>query len=171
MTLPLVATSDKALVLFPGWSAPEPETDYIWCDAPVEIGGVVEAGLTLHVGCYISIPDQHVVFELRGNIPGIKRKKALMRIEWRSLRGGHTNRRRKGAPESGKRVSDTHFHPFEANWVEIEQRMREGNLPQAVEIEEELPTFESLREYVGNAFRINNITLVTRPPWVYDLFA
>jgi hypothetical protein len=48
--------------------------------------------------------------------------------------------------------------------------MRNGNLPQAVELDEEPQSFESLREVVGNLFRINNIDVVSRPPWEYNLF-
>jgi hypothetical protein len=48
--------------------------------------------------------------------------------------------------------------------------MRRGNLRQAVDIDEELQTFEAFRDHVGNLFRISNIDIVPRPPWVYDLF-
>ncbi len=169
MGFPELIACDKALALFPGWSAPEAETGYIWFDAPIEIGGVVERGIVLHGGCYSHVPDQHVVFELRASIPGVKRRVPLHRIEWRSLTGGHTNRRRKGVPSSGKRVGDTHAHAFELNWLRHEQRMRKGNLPQAEDIEEELQSFESLRSYAGKCLRINNIDIVSIPPWEYSL--
>jgi hypothetical protein len=34
-----LAQDEKTISYFPGWSEPEDETDYIWFDAPIEIGG------------------------------------------------------------------------------------------------------------------------------------
>lgn len=50
-----------------------------------------------------------------------------------------------------------------------EGRLRSGNLPQAMDIQEEIPSFESLRDYSGKSFRINNIGVVPPPPWEYNL--
>lgn len=148
--LPQLVAADKAISYFPGWSEPEPETGYIWFDAPLEVGGVVERAFQLHGGCDVNYPDRHVVFELRvGKSPGRKRI-PLMRVEWRSLQGGHTNPRRRGNPLSGLTVSDTHFHPFEPNWSETEGRMRRGNLRMAAEIAEDLQAFEDVRAFAGN---------------------
>jgi hypothetical protein len=170
MPYPTLFTAMKALARFPGWSEPEPETDYTWFNAPIEIGGVVEASYLLHGGCYRSVPDRNVVFELRAAAPSGKRTIPLARVEWRSLQGGHSNRRRKGSPASGKRVPETHYHSFDLNWIETERRMRSGNLPQADEINQDIQSFDALTACVGNLFRINNMRLVTRPPWAYDLF-
>ena len=169
MPYPTLFEADKAVAQFSGWSEPEPETGYLWFNAPLEIGGVIEAGLVLHAGCYRRMPDRHVTFEMAARSPGGKRV-PLARIEWRSLTGGHTNARRSGSPVSGRRVSDTHHHAFTLNWLETERRMRKGNLPQAMEIDQEIQSFESLRETTGNLWRINNIAVVKRPPWAYDLF-
>lgn len=170
MPLEALFNAPKALAPFRGWIGPEPETGYLWFDSPIIIGGVVEAGLILRGGCYAHLRDQHVTFELVATKPGIKRRIPLERIEWRSIRGGHRNRRRKGVPTSGKKVSETHLHSFDLNWLPGHRRMRGTNLPQACEIETELQSFETLREYVGNRFRINNIGLVSVPPWEYSLF-
>lgn len=159
----------KAISVFPGWSNPEPETDYSWFDAPLEIGGVTEPGFVLHGGCYIGQPERHVTLELRiSKTPG-RRMRPLERIDWRSLSGGHTNPTRRGAPMSGRRVSDTHLHAFDLNFLSSEGRMRAYDLPYATEIEEDLDSFESLRRFAGIRFRINNITLVSPPPWEYKL--
>jgi hypothetical protein len=48
--------------------------------------------------------------------------------------------------------------------------MRSGNLPQAESVEPEPQSFESLRDEVGNLFRINNISIVLPPPWEYGMF-
>jgi len=170
MPYPALFNAKKALARFPGWSEPEPETDYIWFNAPIEIAGVVETSFVLHGGCIRTVPDRNVTFELRCSAPSKKRTMPIARIEWRSLQGGHSNRRRKGSAASGKRVSETHHHSFDLNWIESERRMRSGNLPQAEEIDQEIQSFESLLDCVGKLFRINNMRIVTCPPWAYDLF-
>lgn len=162
---------EKSLARFPGWSDPEPETDYIWFNAPVEVGGFVEAGLQLHGGTISTIPNQHVVFELQAYVPGYSKRKAVMRAEWRSLTGGHTSPRRSGVATSGERVGDTHLHPFDLNWSATERRMRRGNLRQAIAFGQEFQSFESFRDGVGIHFGISNIDIVLPPPWVYDLYA
>lgn len=171
MPLPDLISQEKSLSRFPGWSDPEAETDYIWFNATVEIGGFVEAGLILHGGCYASIPNRNVVFELRGHVPGAHKKKAVMRAEWRSLTGGHSSPRRPGVATSGKRVGETHFHPFDLNWSAAKGRLKGGNLRQALPFEEEFQSFESFRNAVGIRFGISNIDIVPPPPWVYDLYA
>lgn len=169
-TIKDVFESEKSISFFPGWSKPEPETDYVWFDAPVEIGGVTETGLVLHGGCYAQRSDCNVSFELRfSKAPG-KKSLPIERTDWRSLEGGHTNPRRPRSEWSGRRVSETHLHEFALNWAHSEQRMRFGNLPTAREISTILNDFEGLREYVGNRLRINNIDVVESPPWVYDFF-
>lgn len=170
MPLEAMYSAPKALAQFSGWSASEPETGYCWFDAPLEIGGVVEAGLVLRGGCYKHLHEQHVTFELAVTKPGILRRIPLARIEWRSIRGGHRNKRRGDSPWRGRRVGPTHHHSFELNWLAGERRMRRGNLPLACDVEEEMPSFESLRTYVGKLFRISNIGIVPMPPWEYDLF-
>jgi hypothetical protein len=170
MPLETLFKAEKAVAAFSGWSPPEPETDFMWFHAPLEINGVVEADFVLFGGCNFRLRDKNVIFELRVGAPGQKRKVPLARVEWRSVKGGHSNRRRGGNAWAGKRVSDTHYHSFEANWVERERRMRVGNLPQAEELPEEPQSFESLRSTVGNLFRIKNIDVVSVPPWEYGLF-
>lgn len=170
MPLEALFNAPKAIARFPDWAAPEPETGYLWFDAPLEINGVVEAGLILRGGAFKQLRDQHVVFELIVTRPGILRRMPLARIEWRSIRGGHRNKRRSGSEWSGKRVGGTHLHAFEMNWSPELRRMRGRNLPMAREIDEDLPSFERLRDYVGNLFRISNIGIVSVPPWEYTLF-
>lgn len=56
------------------------------------------------------------------------------------------------------------------NWLEDHGRMKSGGLICAREIEEKVSTFEEVREFSGNRFKINNIDVVSEPPWVYDFF-
>jgi hypothetical protein len=169
VAIPDLYNADKLIASWPGWSAPEPETGYIWFDAPLEIGGVVEAGFTLHGGAYSTHPDRHITFELKIGRPGIRRKIPIARIDWKSLSGGHSNKRGPPLPWAGKRVGECHVHSFELNWLETEGRMR-TDLSQAEPMPQEIQSFESVRAYAGNLFRINNIDLVAQPPWEYRLF-
>jgi hypothetical protein len=114
MTLPELMALQKAIAFFPGWSSPSDEAGYIHFNAPLTIAGVIQEGLTLFGGCLQGQPDRHVTFELTASLPGSK-KRALDRIDWRSLQGGHTNKIRPGSPWSGKRVSETHHHAFDLN--------------------------------------------------------
>jgi hypothetical protein len=169
MTLAALMAADKEIAIAPIWSEAEPETDYIWFDVPIMIGGVVEAQVIFHGGCYRLRPDYHVTFELRA-ING-RKKTPLQRVDWRSLSGGHRNKVREGSEVSGKRLTPSHIHHFFLNYSEAEDRMRGSNLPMADDLPQEIQSFESLREFVGRAFRISNIHVVSTPPWTYNLFA
>ncbi|TPN02465.1 hypothetical protein [Mesorhizobium sp. B2-1-5] len=169
MPLPSLVNSWKSIVNPIEWSKPDPEDGYIRFYAPPEIDGIVEAGLVLTGGTYSQHPDWHVTFEL--SVAGLAghRHTKLIRVDWRDTKGGHSNNRRKCAGD-GKRVPETHLHSFELNWIEAERRMKRGKLPCAEAIDQELQSFEQLRSFVGTRFRINNIGIVPRPDWVYDLF-
>lgn len=159
----------KSISTFTGWSDPESETGYSWFDAPLEIAGVTEPGFVLHGGCYIDKPECHVSFELRiSKSPG-RKMRPLERIDWKSLKGGHTNQYRKGIEVSGKRVPETHLHAFNLNYDHQKGQMRAAELPYAMEIEEDLPNYDALRKFAGKQFRINNMNLVASPPWEYKL--
>lgn len=170
-TLKEIFQAEKEIGFFPGWSNPEDETDYLWFDAPLEIGGVAETGLVLHGGCFAHRPDVHVSLELRISSQPGRRCVPLERLDWRSLEGGHSNRRRRCNRLAGRRVSDTHLHDFDLNWLEDQGRMQAGGLVCARDLEENLESFEDVRQFAGNRLNINNIDVVTRPPWVYDFFA
>ena len=104
-----------------------------------------------------------------GKTPG-RKCVPLDRICWRSLKGTHTNPRKGTTEWAGKKVSDTHHHAFHLNWLPDMQRLREGNLRVAMEIDEQIRTFNHLIEYCEKGFRINNMSVVTVPNWEYNLF-
>lgn len=66
-------------------------------------------------------------------------------------------------------MPETHHHSFALNWLEAEGRMRRGKLPCAEPPSEPLATNEDLRDFVGRAFLIEDMHVVPRPPWIYDL--
>ena len=169
--VPAIVEAWKAISVFPGWSKPEDETGYVWFDAPLEIGGVTERGLVLHGGCYADKPNCNVTMELRFGREAGRRCMPLMRLDWRSIQGGHRNPRKGRSEWRGKRVGDTHMHDFDLNWIPEVERLRGGAVRLAKDVEEELETFEDVRAFVGNAFRISNIGVVTAPPWMYDLLS
>jgi hypothetical protein len=137
----------------------------------LSIDGVVEAGLTLSGVAYAREPDRHVTIELAVELVNGRRRTRLMRLDWRSLKGGHSNSRWKcSGAIAGVRVPATHLHSFDANWDDQRQWMKRGKLPCAEPVNENLLTFEDVRTFVGTSFRINNIDLVPKPPWEYNLF-
>jgi len=169
LTYPELVEANKSVSVFPGWSDPEPETGYMWFDAALDILGVTE-NIVLHGGCLYRAPDMHVTFALVSRRATGLRRTSLMRLDWRSLKGGHSNKRGVGPPPwRGRRVSATHLHAFGLNWVADESRMREGDLPVAMDIPEDLQSFEQLRSYVGKVFGISNIEVVSKPKWEYTL--
>jgi hypothetical protein len=160
--------AEKTIVSFPGWSEPD-ESNYIWFDVVLEVGGVVDAAFTFHGGCCQTIPDRHLTFELRVRRQPGRRCIPLARICWRSLTG-HTNRRGVGPPElAGRRLSSSHYHSFDLNWLPNGGRMRGGNLPLAMNLRDGLDSYAEVREFVGSAFNINNITVIENPLWEAQL--
>jgi hypothetical protein len=158
----------KSIVHFPGWSPPESETGWIWFSAPLSVDGIVEPGLQLFGGCFKTIPDQNLTFELLIARTPILRRVALERVEWRSLQGGHSNKR--GRPQEIPRRTDaTHIHPFELNFQEGRGRMVDG-LPLADNVAGSMESFESVRYFVGTRLNISNVDIVPPPEWEYALF-
>jgi hypothetical protein len=163
------STATKEIARFPGWQRAGFEKTGLWFDADLEIEGVVQQGLTLHGEARLDLPDQNVGFELVFKSPTTRRRVPLARVDWLSIKGGHTNKRRGGWPMPGKRLGPTHFHSFDLNWNASQGRMRPGDLPVAAEISGQLQTFESALAMAGFLLRISNIDLVTLPPWEYRL--
>jgi hypothetical protein len=100
--------------------------------------------------------------------PG-RRSIPLSRICWRSLTG-HTNKRSIGPKElAGRRLLPSHYHAFDLNWLPNEGRMRGVNLPLAMNLRDGLDSYEEVRDFVGEAFKISNITVIERPLWEAQL--
>jgi hypothetical protein len=170
MELKALAAAAKTIDFFGGWSEPEEDDGYSYFLAPLAIKGVTEAGFFLFGGTYPGLPERHVTFEMRLLLHGGSKTAKLMRIDWRSLRGGHTNQRRYACPHPcPRRTTETHFHTFDANYDPARKRMRGHDLPCAIDIEPALNSYEALKGYCGIHFQINNIDVVARPEWEYKL--
>jgi hypothetical protein len=169
MLLRRLVDFEKAISSPVRWTEPDNEDGYVRFLVALEVEGVTEASLQLSGGTYIYYPDEHVTFEL--SIFGInsQRRTRLMRLDWRSLKGGHTNVRCSGE-WAGKRLPSTHLHSFDLNYGEAKGVMRRGKLPCAEPVDPEPKSFEELRERTGLLFRIKNMDIVPRPEWVYSLF-
>ena len=145
-----LAKSEKFIPSSINWTHGDGSDGYTRFSVALDVGDITIASLTLDGGAYINHPEEHVTFELSILGHDSKRRIRLMRLDWKSLKGGHSNHKRKCAGLwGGKRVPETHFHTFELNWVESEQRMKSGNLPCAEPINEQLLSFGDLREFVN----------------------
>jgi hypothetical protein len=166
-----LATCQKAVPRFQGWAIPEDGQRGLWFETPLVIGGFLEQGLTLKGAAIINRPNANVTFEIRVTGASARRSFALMRACWRSLKGGHSNQRRwrQLVPETEKRTTASHFHPFELNWDANSGRLLGDNLPLAQSIPDTLSTFAEFRQFVAQAFNISNMHVVSEPPWEYSL--
>lgn len=55
--------------------------------------------------------------------------------------------------------------PFDLNYVVHRARMRKGDLPIAIPIEQEIATYNDLLDFLGKEFRIKNMHLLGPPKW------
>jgi hypothetical protein len=169
--VPEIVDAEKWITHFPGWTNPEPETGSVFFNAPLAIDGVVISGFFLEGLALKPWPDRNVVMELVIRQATSRKRLCLARICWRSLKMGHSNKRRPwphGVTEA--RTGPTHIHRFGFNWQPEKDGMRSGNLPYAETVKEALETYDDLLEFTGESFKIKNIELVHPPPWEYDLF-
>jgi len=168
------AFEPKRIATPPEWGRPDKRDGYIGFSAPLELDGITLPDLYLKGGASVDHPHRHVTLELKVRHATRRREIALVRIDWKSLKGGHSNKRGLPATWEGasvpSRVENTHLHPFELNWTGSVRRMLKGNLPVAVPIREELQTFADLCGFAEIRFRINNMSLVSEPNWAYSLF-
>lgn len=164
-----IAGAEKRIERFAGWATQNPVTGSLFFSSELSIGGVIERGLILQGVCFRRRPDRAVTFEIYASDPPRPKRVPLMRLCWRSARRGHSNYRRPPGGNLPSRTDPTHIHPFDVNWDAGGKRMLKANLPLADNVPRLLETFEEARAYVGEAFRINNIDVVERPEWVYEL--
>jgi hypothetical protein len=92
MPLPGLMCAPKRIPFALEWTEPESPGGYIRYNTTLEVDGITEAGLILTGGAYSRLPDRHVTFELSLQT-GVPNKRIwLTRIDWRSLKGGHSQR-------------------------------------------------------------------------------
>jgi len=131
---------------------------------PLDIQGVTIEGLFLRGRTYENSFDRDVMFQLEYAAPGSRTRVALARVDWLPRSPVHKN------PDH-ELITGSHLHPFEANWLDREQRMRAGNLPFAVRTPPSVGTYAKLLDFVGKEFRISNMSSIPVPGWVKSLFS
>ncbi|WP_330083777.1 hypothetical protein [Methylocystis iwaonis] len=170
MPLPYLFSAQKSISYRPNWTAPDKEDGHTRIVAALDVGEITEASLALLCSAYAHLPDRHVSVEICINGLDGKRRIRLARVDWKSIKGGHSNKRGHCKGDwDGKRVPETHYHSFEMNYVTAERRMKAGKLPCARPIDEPLQSFEELCAFIGFNFNIKNMDVVAPPPWEYKL--
>jgi len=159
--LPGLMAAQKAIAGKPAWE--RSNAAYFCLTASLEVDGATIPGLELRGGARQSLPDRAVRMQIqlqppRG--PCIP----LARAEWRPT-SVHTNKAVGPLELQMLRISETHIHDFDLNWLPEHGRMREGSLPVARPIRPDLQSFEDFLVFVGQAFRISNMQKIERPSW------
>lgn len=155
----------KSLIAPVSWSAPDSKDQHIGFLAPLDIDGVTIAELALRGGAYDDLVDRAVTLQLEIGHSGLRGRIPLIRLDWRPISPVHKNPNKGPIEHRRKVVFGTHRHPFEANWIENEQRMLMGNLPVAIEISPDIQSFSDFLDYAKILFRINNIDQIPGPEW------
>jgi hypothetical protein len=144
------------------WTEPD-DTGKIEIFAPLEVAGVTVGSFALRATCNTNRVDADVLFQLEIGIPGSRTRLPLARIEWRPLSPIHKNPAVNCQPSP--LITGSHHHTHQANWLEEQGKMREGNLPFAIALDPDPATFDELLDLVRVQFRINGITRIKLPQW------
>jgi hypothetical protein len=156
----------KRLPASVGWI--EKDFENLVLVSPVEIDGVVVEGLRFRLTAMRSMPEEAVTCQLeyheRRRVGG-----PFCRVDWRPIHR-HDNRAI-GPPElRHRRFTGSHHHGFNINWTYAAAMVRRGNLPIVIPLDSEPQNFSELIAFLGKELRIENLSLVPRPPWQADLF-
>lgn len=144
------------------WSSPPAVEDgVIQFLVPLEIGELTIAGFALRGVAYAYLPDEAVTLQMEISQNGARTRIPLARLDWKPRSAFHQN------PDKS-RFAGTHIHPFDLNWLEVEQRMRTGNLPFAQKIVQ-IHTFNDMLDYAKAAFRIKDVDKIPMPEWSRQL--
>jgi hypothetical protein len=140
------------------WSLPDASDGQIGFLASLDIEGVTVVDFALRGTAYEHRVDAAVTLQLEIGAPGIRTRTPLMRVDWRPISLQHRN------PDRSILVGD-HVHPFDLNWLEVEQRMRRHNLPYAASMPHPTESYLGLLDAAKAVFRISNIDIVPPPEW------
>lgn len=140
------------------WSLPDPVDGQVGFLSPLEIEGVTVVDFALRGIAYEQRIDAAVTFQLEIGIPGARTRTPLIRLDWRPISLQHRN------PDRTMLVGD-HVHPFDLNWLEVEQRMRRHNLPYAIPLPHAVGSYGALLDAAASVFRISNVKIIPSPEW------
>ena len=154
-----LTTSTKSIPSFHDWNEDGPDLNWI---SPLDVDGVTLEGLRLRLKALATLPEEQVCAQLEFQQPG-NRCQPLVRVEWRPLRG-HSNKHIGPQEWRLKVFKQTHVHRFDDNWLQTEQRMRAGNLPVAVPIED-VDSYKKFLDICSLELKIANMPQMPLPPW------
>lgn len=164
MTLSVVeaVNATKTLAQAPKWVAGE--RDRLQLLVPLDIDEVTIRGLQLRGVAFVDRPEEVVTFQLEFPHEADRRDLAVYRIDWRPL---HSHNNKGIGPEEYRFVEivGTHAHRFDLNWLDLEGRLRKINLPVAVPESSEPKDFLALLDFVGESFKVKELSKIAPPPW------
>jgi hypothetical protein len=140
------------------WSLPNSGDGQVGFLVPLEIEGVTVVDFALRGIAYEQRVDAAVTFQLEIGTPGVRTRTPLIRLDWRPISLQHRN------PDRTMLVGD-HVHPFDLNWLEVEQRMRRHNLPYAAPLSQAVDSYGALIDAARTVFRISNVEIIPPPEW------
>jgi hypothetical protein len=152
--------AEKKLSGAPAWIGRG--VDGLEISTPLEVDGVTVEALTLRGTARKPLADRHVMFQLEYHHSQIIGG-PVARVEWRPLQP-HNN---KGLGPKHLRhalQSGSHHHRFDLNWRRSEEGVLRGEIPIAVPLDDP-GNFRALLALVGEEFTINNMQIITLPPW------
>lgn len=161
MSLPEILGAAKSLSGIHAWVAKEP--NQLSLVSALEVDGVTMASVQLRMRAILDEPDRAVMIQLEYNPPKGHNQR-LLRIEWRPI-SHHTNTNKAPEPYRLMIIRTSHIHRFEHNYYEAGDRMVRGNLPHAVPLEPDPPTFSELLELAAKELKISDLHRVATPPW------
>jgi hypothetical protein len=164
MGLAELLEAEKRIRPVPTWRS---DNGAIRWKAPLIIGGAVVEGFTLHARCLASEAGRDVSFTLDRSVTG-QPSVRIDRVDWRPI---HRHNNNGIGPDHlrFKIIEESHRHNYYEN-LTSDGKMRSGNLPVAIPIEEKLETFQSLVDFVAEIYKIEDLKLLMPPPWSEDLF-
>jgi hypothetical protein len=164
LDLPAIHAMAKTISARPAWV---PDGKWLEFVVPLEGDGVTLEGLRLRGSVLQEIPNRDVVFQVEIHRAGAGKSIRLGRVCWNPL-SVHTNK--KGPPGiRGLRLSTTHHHPFDLNYLPEFKRMRSGNMLVALPVNPNPADFNELLNIVSGLFNITNPGIIEPPVWQGEL--
>ena len=162
-----VIQSDKLLGASPIW---DESTDhhYLVFTQPLTILPIGVGGYQLRVKVARHWVDRDAVMQLEYAAAGKRSALPLWRLDWKPFHS-HQN---SGQPPDDPLgfFGGSHQHPFDDNYLELEDRMRFGNLPAARPFLSDPNTLSDFLAYGGELFRIKDISRINLPVSGPDIF-
>ncbi|HMN51575.1 MAG TPA: hypothetical protein PKB01_05900 [Xanthobacteraceae bacterium] len=159
--LPQLFGAPKTLAITPTWAELDSESLEVVC--PLEVDGIVVEGFQFRMTAKKRLPDEIIMAQVEYH-PPTETVGPLARIEWRPV-STHNNKGRGPLEWQNKIIRGCHYHRFDLNFNQAEQRMLVRNLPLAVPLNDSPATYSELIVFVGKEFRIGNMRLVAEPQW------